>query len=241
MQDQPTLTPLAQALLELTDMPASGFDAATQLRVLAVRSRSLAEAQASGAVLVDGRGRQVCAAASDEETLAVEASAGHWETGCPLRDCWQAGKPLPEIPLAHPYARGRWPRYAPAALARGFTSVSARPLRHGDRVLGAVSLLADGPGRLGLRPFQAAQALADAAAIGLAHHRRLDGEEAPDAPLTTDRIMIEQAKGMLAERRRISVAAAADLLRRWARDRELRMVDAARQVIEGARAAPRHT
>jgi hypothetical protein len=44
--------------------------------------------------------------------------------------------------------------------------------------------------------------------------------------------MIEQAKGVLAERGRLSMDAAFDRLRRWARRHNLRLSEVARQVVD---------
>jgi hypothetical protein len=59
-----------------------------------------------------------------------------------------------------------------------------------------------------------------------------------DAAVTgVRRIVIEQAKGVLAERRRISVDEAFTLLREHARDHHLRLSDVAREVAEGSTTA----
>ena len=50
----------------------------------------------------------------------------------------------------------------------------------------------------------------------------------------TSRIVIEQAKGVIAERRQLSVDAAFALLRRHARDRNLRLADLARATVDGS-------
>lgn len=81
-----------------------------------------------------------------------------------------------------------------------------------------------------------AEAIAHVAANGVAQQRRYD-----DAVLRADqlqraldsRVVIEQAKGVLAEHSRITVDTAYRMLREYARNRNLRLPVVARGVVDG--------
>ena len=88
----------------------------------------------------------------------------------PCLDCYLSGKPVVGQDLAG--ANGRWPRFAAQALASGFHSVQALPLRWRGTVIGAVNLFHDGPGEMHEPDVEAAQALADVATIAILHHPR---------------------------------------------------------------------
>jgi hypothetical protein len=115
-------------------------------------------------------------------------------------------------------ARDRWPHFAPAALEAGFATAYAVPMRLRQDVIGALGLFHRTSGD----PHDTwlAQAMADAATIGILQHRSIRRGEDLAAQLQTaltSRIAIEQAKGMLAERQRIDVDEAFTLLRADAR------------------------
>ena len=81
-----------------------------------------------------------------------------------------------------------------------------------------------------------AQALADVATIAILQNRTSIMAAEVNAQLNaalTSRIVIEQAKGIIAERRRISIETAFAFLRRHARDRNLRLAELARATVEG--------
>jgi GAF domain-containing protein len=110
----------------------------------------------------------------------------------------------------------------------------AVPLRVRTDVIGAMNLFraTDDPftdDQMGI-----AQAMAEIAAIGLIQERKLRERslltEQLQAALTS-RVVIEQAKGMLAEYLRMSVDEAFQLLRSYARDRNRKLSDVARAVV----------
>lgn len=84
--------------------------------------------------------------------------------------------------------------------------------------------------------IDAAQALADVATIAILQHRA-----ALEAQLLNDqlshalnsRVVIEQAKGMVAERRGLDLDQAFTLLRSYARAHNIRLSDLARDIIDG--------
>ncbi|MGP3972824.1 ANTAR domain-containing protein [Streptomyces sp. 8N114] len=164
----------------------------------------------------------------------------HEQREGPATDTLRTGRALPELSLDA--AAPRWPRYVPAALEAGVRAVRTVPLPGGPRpkdVPGAgvlvVHLLDDGP--LGAAAAGALTALARACALGLAHQTALRrGDELQEA--LGSRVVIEQAKGVLAERRRGSVDDAFRTLRAYARSRQRPLHHVARDVVEARLADP---
>jgi AmiR/NasT family two-component response regulator len=103
------------------------------------------------------------------------------------------------------------------------------------QVIGALNLFGAPPG-LGLADTQVAQALADVATIGLLQHRAQRRAESVVTQLQTalnSRVLIEQAKGVLAERLDIDMNSAFSVLRDHARSTNRHLSDTAQAVIEG--------
>ena len=133
-------------------------------------------------------------------------------------------------------ALARWPRFAPEALSAGFRSVYALPLRLRDQVIGALNLLRAQPGVFGDSDVVAAQALADVATIGILQHRAADEYRLLAEQLQyalNSRIVIEQAKGVLAEHARVDMDSAFAALRRYTRANNRRLADTAAAVVAG--------
>jgi GAF domain-containing protein len=133
-------------------------------------------------------------------------------------------------------ARNRWPRFAPEAEAAGFHSVHALPMRLRGTVIGALNLF--NVERSVMRPgdVAAAQAMTDLATIAILQHRASLEAQLVNNQLTAalnTRIIIEQAKGMVAERETIDPAEAFRRLRKHARNHNRRLADVARDVIDG--------
>jgi AmiR/NasT family two-component response regulator len=88
------------------------------------------------------------------------------------------------------------------------------------------------------------QALADVATISLLHERSMRHSDTLNEQLQTalnSRVVIEQAKGKLAERLGIDMAQAFAILRSAARDRNLRLADLAQAFIDGTEPLTGHT
>jgi len=152
----------------------------------------------------------------------------------PCLDCFRAGRPVAAADLAA--EAQRWPRFAAAAQQAGFAAVQALPMRLRDQVIGALNLFRAVPGAFDPADIRIGQALADVATISLLHERsmRLSGalNEQLQAALNS-RVVIEQAKGKLAERLGLDMDQAFNLLRRQARSRNVRLSDLAQGVIDG--------
>ncbi|MEU6677205.1 ANTAR domain-containing protein [Streptomyces sp. NPDC046925] len=127
-----------------------------------------------------------------------------------------------------------WRDFTFRARAAGYTYAGAVPLRLRTETLGSLLLLRTGHGPMPAADLALAQALADAAAIGLLHARTLRQAYTLNEQLRTalhTRIVIEQAKGFLAARRGISLAEAFDTLRRRARHHRVRLAVVAQDVL----------
>ncbi|MDT3396622.1 GAF and ANTAR domain-containing protein [Streptomyces sp. B1866] len=236
---------LAGAFVELADTLGDDFDPAAFLQRLAVRCVELLGAGAAGVVLVDHQGRLGAAAASDERACRLELFALRRREG-PCVDCFRSAAAVPPLALAGAAADARWPHYAPRARADGYRAVYAVPLRRRETVVGALNILTGGPaggggpagsgGLPGDGEVALAQALADAAAIGILQRRTVRQRDLLADQLRTalaSRVVVEQAKGVLAERWGTSVDDAFTALRRYARGRRARLSDVARGTVDG--------
>jgi GAF domain-containing protein len=129
-----------------------------------------------------------------------------------------------------------WPVFAPEAKAEGFLSVHALPMRLRREVLGALNLFGRDPVQLPAEDVRVAQAFADIATIAILQERLVRERELLAAQLQTaldSRVVIEQAKGVLAERLGFDMDTAFSTLRDAARRASRRLSEVARDVVEG--------
>jgi len=135
-------------------------------------------------------------------------------------------------------ATDRWPLFAPRASAAGFVSVHAMPMRLRGEVIGALNLLADTVEQLDPDDVRIMQALVDVATIGLLQERAVRRGEVLTEQLQAalnSRVVIEQAKGALAQIRGVSVDEAFELLRGFARRKGRRLGEVAQALVSGDR------
>jgi len=157
----------------------------------------------------------------------------------PCLDCYRTGEAVVNHDLAE--ADGRWPLFAAEAFAAGFRSAHALPMRLRGTVIGALNLFHTEPGEMRPVDIKAAQALADVATIAVLQHRAALEAQTLNEQLhraLNSRIVIEQAKGMVAERGGIGMEQAFSALRNHARNHNLRLAEVAESVINGALVGP---
>jgi hypothetical protein len=109
-------------------------------------------------------------------------------------------------------------------------------MRLRNQVIGALNLFDSSTGALGDRDLQVAQAMADIATIGILQERKIrDGRFLTDQlqDALESRIVIEQAKGIVAERHHMNVDDAFTLIRKYTRAHNRRLSDTARQIVDG--------
>jgi GAF domain-containing protein len=223
---------LSDTFVDLADTMVADFDVIDFLHLLSDRSVQLLGASAAGVMLADPRGQLRLVAASSEAVRLLEIFQLEGEEG-PCLESIRTGQPVIEPDLRH--AQQRWPRFTPAALRAGFTGVHALPMRLRDQVLGGLNLFHAQPGPFDPADVRIGQALADTATIGLLHERNLRRAEVVGEQLQAalnSRVVIEQAKGKLAERLGLDMDTAFTALRHYARDRNLRLSDLAQTFID---------
>jgi hypothetical protein len=212
------------------------FDVIDFLHLLTDRSVALLSALAAGVVLADPRGELRLAAASREEAGLLELFQLQNDQG-PCLECFRTGRPVTACDLTGPAQQ--WPRFADAAARSGFRAVEAVPMRLRDQVIGALNLFRAEPGPLDPAGLRSGQALADVATIGLLHERNVRRGEAVAEQLQTalnSRVIIEQAKGKLAERLSTDMDRAFTMLRDYARNTNQHLTDVARVFVDSTTA-----
>jgi transcriptional regulator with GAF, ATPase, and Fis domain len=224
---------LSATFVELTDTMVADFDVIDFLHVLTDRSVQLLDVSAAGLLLADPRGELRVVAASSEAVRLLELFQLQNDQG-PCLDCFRGGQPVTVADLNA--EAQRWPRFTAAAQQAGFAAVQALPMRLRDQVIGALNLFRATPGAFDPANVRVGQALADVATISLLHERNMRHSDTLNEQLQTalnSRVIIEQAKGKLAERLGIDTTEAFSILRGYARNRNLRLAVLAQAFIDG--------
>jgi GAF domain-containing protein len=225
---------LARTFVELADTLVDDFDIVELTRTLVERCVELFDATAAGLLVADPDGKLRVLASSSDQLRVVELFAVQAEEG-PCLDCYRTGKPVINQDLGQ--AHIRWPHFVPVALGAGYHSVHAFPVRLRDQVIGALNLFQAGFGPLDSLDVLVAQAFADATAIAILQQRALADAHLLAGQLQgalNSRILIEQAKGMLAERAKLSIADAFTLIRSYARDHNQHLTVVCQNILDGA-------
>lgn len=224
---------LARTLVELADSLVDDFDVVELLTLLVDRCVEVLDIGAAGLMLAAPDGNLRLMASSSEAMRMLELFELQAQEG-PCLDCYCAGQPIMTNDLAE--AHGRWPQFATQALAAGFSSVHAVPMRLRGAVIGALNLFDFEAGEMAPADIEAAQALADVGTIGILAHRAALEAQVLNEELNhalNSRIVIEQAKGMVAEHSGLTMEQAFSILRNHARNHNCRLVDVSHDVIGG--------
>lgn len=190
---------IGQLFVELADTLTADFDVVEFMHRLADACIELLDVDAAGLMLIDLHGRPRLVASSpdlmrDLELFELQADEG------PCLDVIEHGQAVVNVKVAD--AQQRWPRFTAAALEAGMRSTHALPLKLRSRLIGAVNLFGEREQHLSEEDIALGQALADVASIGLLQQRvtrepPMLAEQLQSALNT--RILVEQAKGILAE------------------------------------------
>ncbi|GAA0804639.1 GAF and ANTAR domain-containing protein [Spirilliplanes yamanashiensis] len=223
---------LAATFVDVADTLIDEFDLVEFLHMVADRTATLVGAASAGVMLADERGRLEFMAASDENAMMLELFQLQNSEG-PCLEAFRTGRPVVNVDLGG--AADRWPLFAPRATAAGFASVHAFPLRLRRQVIGALNVFGTPTGGgFDEADVPVVQALADIATIGVLQERAIRHGEILTEQLQgalNSRIVIEQAKGAVAQAHGVSVDEAFGMIRAFARRRNRRLTDLARTIV----------
>jgi transcriptional regulator with GAF, ATPase, and Fis domain len=223
---------LAHTFVELADTLVHDFDVVGFLQMLSGRCVDLFDLSSAGVMLHDQRNSLQVIASSDERGRTLELMELQNKEG-PCLDAYRTSQP---VQAAGSEAIARWPAFATHARSVGYQAFTALPLRLRDETIGALNMFIGEPTPLDESALDDAQALADIATIGLLNERavreaRLVAEQLQHA--LTSRVVLEQAKGVLAVKLDCDVDEAFGLMRGYARNHNRRLGDVSREVVEG--------
>lgn len=225
--------PLVEAFVRLADTLTADYDVIELLHGLCDDCVELLGVDAAGLLLTDQRGSLQVVSASTEDAQLVELFQLQSEQG-PCLDCFAAGS---QVHVADLSAERRWPLFVARAREHGFGAVHALPMRLREHTVGALNLFHRDPSAMGDAELRVGQALADVATIAILSWRSARERELLTEQLQTalnSRVIIEQAKGILAERAGISLEQAFERLRRNARSTNTRLTELAAGVTGGS-------
>jgi GAF domain-containing protein len=223
---------IATIFVEVADTLVDEFDLIDFLHLLTDRAASLVDAAAVGIVLADPRGTLEFMAGSNENVKMLELFQLQNHEG-PCLEAFQTANAVINVDLGA--AAGRWPKFAPRATALGFHAVHAFPLRLRQQVIGAMNVFgATKGGDFGDTDVTIMQALADVASIALIQERAIRRGELLTEQLQgalNSRVIIEQAKGAVAQARGVSVDDAFASIRSYARSNNQRLTAVAHAIV----------
>jgi transcriptional regulator with GAF, ATPase, and Fis domain len=224
---------LTEAFVSLADTLVTDYDVIDLLHRLCSETVTLLPVDAAGLLLSDQRGTLRVVSSSTEQVHLVELFQLQANEG-PCLDCFRTSRQVVSADLG---LESRWPRFVEHARQAGYRSVHSLPLRLRTETIGGLNLFGRTVGALSAHALRVGQALADVATIGILQERAVRRQEVLAEQLQAalnSRVVIEQAKGMLAERGQIDLPQAFALLRSHARARQQRLSDLARDVVNGA-------
>jgi GAF domain-containing protein len=223
---------LLETFATLADTMVEGYDVLDLLQELVDACHHHLDASAAAILLADQTGELDVMASTSEASRLVELIQIGAEAG-PCIESFRTGRPvsLPDI-AESPEA---WSRFRDSALALGFASVYAVPMRLRDTVIGTLNLLNDHSGEFDEQDRIAARAFADVATIGILHERSLRETAVLAEQLQgalSSRIVIEQAKGVVAFTRGVTIEEAFELIRRYARSHRIGISQVAARIVD---------
>jgi GAF domain-containing protein len=229
---------LIATLVELADNLVDDFDVIDVLSLLSLRCVDAIDVDAAGVMLASPGGELQVVASSSESMRVLELFQIQANEG-PCVDCYADGQAITNHSLKD--ADDRWPRFSPRAIAYGFHSVHCLPMRLRGRTIGALNLFRTEQGMLTDDDVVVAQGLADVATIAILQHQTsLDAVTLNNqlSNALNSRIIIEQAKGMVAQASNCDMDRAFERLRAHARNHNLGLTVVAMSVVQGTMQGP---
>ena len=222
---------IIRSFVDLSNELVDDYDVVEMLAQLTAHCASLLDISSAGLLLADGRGVLHLMASSSERTHHLELFQLQRDEG-PCLDCYRERAPVKVADLEA--EQERWPEFCEAARAVGFRSVHALPMHLKGNVLGTLGLFGEEVGALEDDDLALAQALVHVASVAIINERAANDRETINAQLQhalTSRIVVEQAKGVIAHGGNLEMDAAFAVLRRYARDHSRKLSDVAGEIV----------
>lgn len=222
---------IIRAFVDLSNELVDDYDLVDMLSQLTAHCAGLLDISSAGLLLADGRGVLHLMASSSERTHHLEVFQLQREEG-PCLDCFHERRPIKVADLDA--AKERWPQFCEAASIVGIKSVHALPMRLKDNVLGTLGLFGSEVGPMEEDDLELAQALVHVASVAIINERSANDRATVNSQLEhalTSRVVVEQAKGVLAHAGGLDMDAAFAVLRRYARDHSRKLSEIAAEVV----------
>jgi GAF domain-containing protein len=225
---------VVRALVDLTGSLVGDFDVIEVLQGLVDHCVTTLDVEAAGVLLADHEDVLRIVVSSSEEARLLELYQLQSGEG-PCVDAYRSADTVSVPDLRG--ADDRWPRFAPAAREIGYRGVLALPMRLRKEAIGGLNLFySDQHPALTDEHRPLAQAMADVATVAITHGRLARRSEELTQQLQTaldSRVVIEQAKGLIAGRLEVELEHAFELLRSRARSTNRRIVELAHDITTG--------
>jgi GAF domain-containing protein len=223
---------VSAAFVRITDTLVADYDVLDLLHALVEAAVDLLDAAAAGLLLADPHGELQLLASTSERSQLVEVLQLQAGSG-PCVESYSTGTLVVVEDIAA--LPGNWPAFQAAALSQGFRSVHALPMRVYGRTIGAMGLFGERPGALSREDTAIGQALADVATISILQERTIRESALVNEQLQralNSRVLIEQAKGVIAYTSQVNMEEAFRRLRSYARSNNQSLQDTATSVID---------
>ncbi|MGO4592607.1 GAF and ANTAR domain-containing protein [Leifsonia sp. 2TAF2] len=207
------------------------FDVIDTMDVLIEASTRFTSADEGGIMLADGDG-VLHVVASTSESAADTEEYQLWVGEGPCLETAQTGVLLDIPDLSQ--EEHRWPRFTRIAAEQAFVASHTFPLSVRGETIGALNLFSTRLGKLDDRETSLIRALTEVATIAVLQQRSLQKQVALSEQLQRaldSRVLIEQAKGVIAQKHRVPIEQAFRILRTHARSTNTRLHDVAFEVV----------
>lgn len=222
----------ARSLAEVSARLVQDYDLPGVLVRVIAEAVEATQARAGGLIVLNGQGELELLSATTHRAADLEAYQAASAEG-PCRACMDVQG---SISVTLDDARERWSGYADAMATSGFGHALATPLRWRGTALGGLNLFWDQPRTMSPDTVMVAQAFSDAMTLAIMNARGVGPDLAQEhiQEALAARIVIERAKGVLAQQLGLSMEQAFARLLSIADERDMALTSVAEQVIERA-------
>ncbi|WP_159602755.1 GAF and ANTAR domain-containing protein [Agromyces humi] len=217
----------------LADSLVDDYDVVEVLQLLVDECTKIFDASAAGILLISPTGHLEVLVSTSERSEFVELMQLRAGEG-PCIEAVATGKVVSVPDLRH--IASRWPKFAADARQSGYSSLHAIPMRLRESTIGSLNLFRNTTGDLNDPDAAAARTLADIATISILQQRLIEESSVAQAQLQRaldTRVIIEQAKGYIAQSHGLDMEAAFALIRGHARSTQTRLSLVAEDITTG--------